>query len=46
MIPEVKENAKLKLAVANLTGAPITLGNEAIETPPLVADKTIKELSN
>ena len=39
------ENAKLKLALADPTGAPITLANEAIETPPLVADKTIKDLS-
>ena len=46
MIPIVIiENAKLKLALANPTGAPITLANEAMETPPLVADKTIRDLS-
>ena len=28
-----------------LTGAPITVGNDAIEILPLGADKTIKDLS-
>ena len=45
IIPVVKENAKLKRVLAIPTGTPITLAIEAIETPPLVADKTIKALS-
>ena len=45
MIPVVTENAKLKLAFAIPTGAPITLTNEALDTPPFVADKTIRTLS-
>ena len=45
-IPVVIENAKLKLALAIPTGAPITVGNEAIEMLPLVADKTIKTYLN
>ena len=44
-IPIAIENAKLKLALAILTGAPITVANDAIDIPPLVADKTIKDLS-
>ena len=44
-IPVVKENSKLKIAFAIPTGAPITQENESIETPLLVADKTIKVLS-
>ena len=34
-----------KLAIANPTGAPVTVANDAIETLLLVADKTIKDLS-
>ena len=45
-IPAVAENAKLKHALAIPTGAPITVANEAIKTPPLVADKTINALPN
>ena len=45
MIPVVKENIKLKLALAIPTGAPITLTKEVILIPPLVADKTTKTLS-
>ena len=45
-VPIVIENAKLKLALAIPTGAPITVGNEAIEMLPLVADKTIKTYLN
>ena len=41
----VIENAKVKLALAIRTGALTTVANDAIETPPLVADKTIKDLS-
>ena len=39
VIPVVKENAKLKLAIEIPTGGHIILANEAIETPPIVADK-------
>lgn len=38
-IPVAIENAKLKLALAILTGAPIILAKEAIDIPLLVADK-------
>ena len=41
----VIENVKLKLSLAIPTGNPITVANEAIEMLPLVADKTIKDLS-
>ena len=41
----VNENAKLKPALATPIGTPITVANEAIEIPSLVADKTIKDLS-
>ena len=42
-IPVVKEKTKLALAIT--TGAPITLVNKIIDTPPLVALKTTKILS-
>ena len=42
MIPVVKENIKLKLAIAIPTGAPIILVKETIDIPPLVSDKTIR----
>ena len=45
IIPVVKEKIKVKLAVAIRTGAPTTLLNEVIDTPPVVALKTIKTLS-
>ena len=45
LIPIVREKIKVKLALAIPTGAPTTLVNEMIETPPLVALKTIKTLS-
>ena len=41
IIPVVKE----KIALAIPTGAPATLANEMIDTPPLVTLKTIKTLS-
>ena len=44
-IPVVREKIKVKLALAIPTGAPITLVNEIIDTPPVVALKTIKDLS-
>ena len=45
MIPVVREKIRVKLAPAILTGAPTTHVNEMIDTPPLVALKTIKTLS-
>ena len=41
-IPVLKEKNKVKLALFIPTDAPITLVNEIIETPPVVALKTIK----
>ena len=45
-IPVDNENVRLRLALPIPTGVPITVANDAIETLPLVADKTIKDLSN
>ena len=45
MILVVKENTRLKLALAIPTGAPITLAKEIIDNPSVVADKVIKLLS-
>ena len=45
IIPVVREKIKVKLALAIPAGAPTTLVNEIIDTPPLVALKTIKILS-
>ena len=39
------ENARLKLALVFPIGVPIAVLKDAIETPPLVTDKTIKDLS-
>ena len=44
-IPVLKEKIKVKLALAIPTGAPTTLVNEVIDTPPLVALTAIKTLS-
>ena len=44
IIPVVKEKIKVKLGLAFLTGAPTVLAKEVIDTPPLVALKTIKIL--
>ena len=44
-IPVDIENARLKLALPIPTSAPIKVANDAIEILPLVADKTIKDLS-
>ena len=44
-IPVVREKNKVRLALAIPTGAPTILVNEIIDTPPLVALKTIKILS-
>ena len=43
--PVRNENARLRLALVIPIGAPITVAKDAIETPPLVIDKTIKDLS-
>ena len=45
IIPVVREKIKGKLALAIPTGAPATLVNEIIDTPPLAALKAIKTLS-
>ena len=44
-IPVVSEKIRVKVALAIPTGAPTILVNEIIDTPPLVALKTIKTLS-
>ena len=41
----VREKNKVRLALAIPTGAPAILVNEVIDTPPLVALKTIKAWS-
>ena len=43
--PVHNENARLKPARVIPIGAPIAVAKDAIETPPLVTDKTIKDLS-
>ena len=45
MIPVDKEKVKVKLALAIPTDVPITLVNETIDIPLVVALKTIKILS-
>ena len=42
IIPVVKENTRVKLALAIPTGTPTILVKEIIDTHPLVADKTTK----
>ena len=44
-IPVVREKIKVKLALTIPTGAPTTLAKEQIDTPPVIALKTIKILS-
>ena len=44
-IPVDNENVRLRLAVYIPTGVPITVANDVIEILPLVADKTIQDLS-
>ena len=44
-IPVVREKIKVRLALTIPTGAPTILVNEIIDTPLLVALKTIKILS-
>ena len=43
--PVDNENVRLRLAFTIPTRVPITVANYAIEILPLVADKTIKNLS-
>ena len=43
--PVENENVRLRLALAIPTGVPITFAKDAIAMLPLVADKTIKDLS-
>ena len=45
MIPVVIEKIKIKLALAIRTGARITVVNEIIDIPPVVALEIIKILS-
>ena len=45
IIPVVREKIRIKLAPAIPTGAPTALTEEMIQTPPVVALKTIKILS-
>ena len=45
IIPVVREKIKVKLAPAIPTGAPTTLTEEIIQTPPLFALKTSKTFS-
>ena len=45
VIPVVREKIKVKLAPAIPTGAPTTLTEEIIQTPPLVAPKTTRIFS-
>ena len=45
IIPVVKENTKVKLALAFLAETPMTLVKQIRLIPPLAADKTIKILS-
>ena len=44
-IPAVREEIRVKIALAVPTAAPTTLTEEIIQTPPLAALKTIKILS-
>ena len=44
-VPVVREKIRVELALAIPTGATTTLVNEQIDTPPVVALKTIKILS-
>ena len=45
-IPVVREEIKVKLALAIPTGAPTTLVNEMIDTPPVATLKTNKAHAN
>ena len=43
--PAHNGNATIRPALVIHIGTPITVAMDAIETPPLVTDKTIKDLS-
>ena len=45
VVPVDREKIKVKIAIAIPTGAPTILVKEQIDTPPVVALKTIKILS-
>ena len=45
IFPVVREKIKVTVALVIPARAPATLVNEMIDTPPLVASKTIKNLS-
>ena len=45
MIPVETKNARLRIALTIPTGTLITVANDAIETLPVVIDKTINDLS-
>ena len=45
LIIHAVKKLKVKIAVVIPTGAPITVVNKIIDTPPLVAEQTIKVLS-
>ena len=45
IIPVVRKKIKVKLAPAIPIGAPTTLAEEIIQTPPLAEPKKIKTLS-
>ena len=44
-IPVEIENARLKISLTILTGAPITVANDKLEMLPVVIDKAINDLS-
>ena len=44
MTPVEIENARLKLALIIVTGAPMEVANDAIEMLPVATDKTINDL--
>ena len=45
VIPVLREKIKIKLVLAIPTGTPTILVNEQIDSPPVVALKTIKIMS-
>ena len=45
MIPVEIKNARLKLALTISTVASVIVANDAIETLPVVIDKTVNDLS-
>ena len=44
VLPVAKDKIKVNIAPAIPTGAPTTLADEIIQTPPLVAQRTINTL--